>query len=272
MIEVTNIKKNFRDIKALDDITFTINPGEIVGLLGPNGSGKTTLLRIMTSYMEQDSGTVTVNGYDTLTRSLDIRRSIGYLPENNILYPQMRVIDFLRFVGRSRGLSGEYLINRLNWCIESLELEDALRKKNIECSKGFRQRISLASALIHDPGIILLDEPTSGLDPIQIVAFREFIKSLSENRIILLSSHVLQEISATATRIIIIHKGKIIDDILKGGILPEGEDRSTEKLEDFFLKSVNFFKNGQSDTDIVDQPEDTENTNTENTEPDTGEQ
>jgi ABC-2 type transport system ATP-binding protein len=233
MVEVKNITKNFGSLKALDNVSFAFNKGEIIGFLGPNGSGKTTLLRIISTYLEPDKGTATVEGHDIFKNPLEVRKSIGYLPERNILYQHMIVKDFLLFVGKARGLSGRYLNSRLEWCIDSLKLGEVLRKRNIECSKGFKQRISLAAVLIHDPKVILLDEPTSGMDPVQIHAFRDFLLSLSEDRIMILSSHIMQEIASIASRVLIIHKG-----ILRGDLQFNEQDNRTEKLENLFVNSI----------------------------------
>ena len=171
MIKVQNITKEFNTLKAVNDVSFELDKGDIIGLLGPNGSGKTTLLRIISTYLAPSSGDVLINDYSVLKNPYEIRKIIGYLPESNILYHNMKVIDFLRFSGEVRGLKAKILKNRLDWCIEVLNLRDVLGKKNFECSKGYRQRIAMASALIHDPEIIMLDEPTSGLDPLQIICF-----------------------------------------------------------------------------------------------------
>lgn len=264
MLCVKNITKYYGSLRALHNVSFDVNNGEIVGILGPNGSGKTTLLRILTTYIEPSRGNASINGYDIYKNPIEVKSAVGYLPENNILYMNMPVKDYLLFVGKARNLRGKHLKNRLDWCVDVLKLEEVMYKRNSECSKGFRQRIALAAALIHDPRIIMLDEPTNGLDPIQIVAFRDFLHSLSENRIIIISSHVLQEIASLATRIIILHKGKVKGDFLKGGILEGDHARSTEKLESFFLKSI-------MDSEYAESEEKNKN-KTEDVNPETGEE
>jgi len=239
MLSVKNVTKYYGSLRALHDVSFDMDDNEIVGILGPNGSGKTTLLRILTTYFEPSAGRVTVNGGDIFKNPLELRKITGYLPENNILYMNMTVEDYLGFAGKARGLRGKLLSDRMDWCVDVLRLEEALKKRNHECSKGFRQRVALGAALIHDPRIIILDEPTVGLDPIQIIAFREFLRSLSENRLIIISSHVLQEIAALATRIIILHRGKVRGDFLRGGVLEGGRGGGTEELESFFLNAIN---------------------------------
>lgn len=253
MIEVNGITKKFGSLKALDNISFTLNKGELIGFLGTNGSGKTTLLRIIATYLEPTKGTVTVNGFDILTNPLEVRKSIGYLPENNILYQHMQVNDFLLFVGKARGLSRKYLKDRMAWCIDVLKLGEVLKKKNAECSKGFKQRISLAASLIHDPEIILLDEPTSGLDPIQIAAFRDFMISLSKNRIIVLSTHILQEIASVASRVLIIHNGVLKEDFL----FNSKSVNSIERLESTFINSIKESNEcAEAGTETDDTPDD----------------
>ena len=233
MIKVQNITKEFNTLKAINDVSFELNKGDIIGLLGPNGSGKTTLLRIISTYLEPSFGDVMINNYSVLKNPYEIRKIIGYLPESNMLYHNMKVKDFLQFSGEVRGLKGDVLKNRLDWCVEVLNLKDVLDKKNFECSKGYRQRIAMVAALIHDPEIIMLDEPTSGLNPLQIIALRDFLLSLVKEKLIILSTHVLQEIASLASRVIIMHQGKI-----HGDISFSEKDNRTEKLESIFVNAV----------------------------------
>lgn len=233
MIKVDHVTRKYGNFTAVDRVSFELHPGEIVGFLGPNGSGKTTLLRVMTTYLMPTEGTVYIDGIDVTKSPLEICRRIGYLPESNILYPQMRVKSFLSFVGEARGLSGIKLKERVDWCIDSMKLEKVVYKKNMECSKGYKQRISLASALIHDPAYIFLDEPTIGLDPLQIFMVRDFLKVLSKDKIVLFSSHILQEVAAMTQRVIIIHNGKLIGD----NTFDSAENR-TEALEKIFENAV----------------------------------
>ena len=187
----------------------------------------------MSTYLLPTEGTVYVGGLDVTKHELDVRRRIGYLPESNILYPQMRVDDYLSFVGKMRGLSGGRLKERLDWCVEAMKLSTVMGKKNMECSKGFKQRISLAATLIHDPEYIILDEPTVGLDPLQIFMVRDFLRLISKEKIVLFSSHILQEVAAMTQRVIIIHDGKIIGDVTF-----DAKDNRTEKLEAIFAAAV----------------------------------
>lgn len=233
MIKVDRVTRKYGNFTAVDKASFEINPGEIVGFLGPNGSGKTTLLRVMTTYLLPTDGTVHIDGIDVTKNPLEVTKRIGYLPESNILYPQMRVDEYLSFVGKVRGLYGAKLKERFEWCVESMGISSVVYKKNMECSRGFRQRISLAASLIHDPKYVLLDEPTVGLDPLQIFTFRDFIKLISKDKVILFSSHILQEVAAVAQRVIIIHEAKIIADITF-----DGQENRTEKLEEIFSKAV----------------------------------
>ena len=217
----------------MDRVSFELSPGEIVGFLGPNGSGKTTLLRVITTYLLPSEGTVFIDGMDVTKEPLEVCRRIGYLPESNILYPQMRVDQYLSFVGKARGISGAKLKERLDWCVESMKLEKVIYKKNIECSKGYKQRISLAATLIHDPKYIFLDEPTVGLDPLQIFLVRDFLRLLSKDKIVLFSSHILQEVAAMTQRVLIMHEGKNIADIKF-----DAADNRTEALEKIFEDAV----------------------------------
>jgi ABC-2 type transport system ATP-binding protein len=212
MIEVRGITKSFGTMVALDDVSFRLDRGEILGFLGPNGAGKSTTMKIITTFLAPDQGQVTVDGIDVLERPLDVRRRIGYLPENVPLYLDMNVQEYLTFVGQARGLSAGQLRSRLDWCVEACGLITEYKKNIGELSKGFRQRTGLAQALIHDPDILILDEPTSGLDPLQILGIRDLIKSLAGSKTIIFSTHILQEVSPVTDRVVIINEGRIIAD------------------------------------------------------------
>ena len=212
MIEVRGITKSFGTMRALDDVSFRLDRGEILGFLGPNGAGKSTTMKIITTFLAPDQGQVTVDGIDVLEQPLDVRRRIGYLPENVPLYLDMNIQEYLTFVGQARGLSGASLKSRLDWCIEACGLVTEYKKNIGELSKGFRQRTGLAQALIHDPEILILDEPTSGLDPMQILGIRDLIKSLAGKKTIIFSTHILQEVSPVTDRVVIINEGRIIAD------------------------------------------------------------
>ncbi len=212
MIEVQGITKSFGTTLALDDVSFGIGKGEILGFLGPNGAGKSTTMKIITTFIAPDSGTVKVDGIDVLEQPLAVRGRIGYLPENVPLYPDMNVEEYLTFVGRARGLDGAKLKQRLDWCVEACGLVTEFKKPIGDLSKGFKQRTGLAQALIHDPDILILDEPTSGLDPLQILGIRDLIKSLAGHKTIIFSTHILQEVSPVTDRVVIINEGRIIAD------------------------------------------------------------
>lgn len=212
MIKVENLSKSYGDIKAVKSINFELNNGEIVGFLGANGAGKSTTLKVMTGYLTPTSGNVYVNELDIQTNTLEIQKQIGYLPELNPLYPEMRVYDLLEFTGNIRNITGKAFKNSLARVIEQCGLKGVIHRMISECSKGYKQRIGLACAMIHDPKILILDEPVTGLDPNQIVEIRNLIKDLGTEKLVLMSSHILQEIQATVNRIIIIHKGEIVAD------------------------------------------------------------
>jgi ABC-2 type transport system ATP-binding protein len=213
-IEVSHITKHYGSQKALDDVSFTIKSGEIVGFLGPNGAGKSTMMRILTTYLNADEGTATVNGHDVTTQSRAVQSSIGYLPENNPLYPDMYVKEYLGFSASIYKLKNPD--QRINEVIAETGLASHKNKKIQELSKGFKQRVGLANALLHKPKVLILDEPTTGLDPNQLVEIRQLIRKVSENTTILLSTHIMQEVEAMCDRVIIINKGQIVaDDYLK---------------------------------------------------------
>ena len=212
MIEVRGVTKDFGTMRALDNVSFGIGQGEILGFLGPNGAGKSTTMKIITTFLAADSGSVLVDGIDVLEKPLEVRRRIGYLPENVPLYLDMNVHEYLKFVGEARGLSGHRLQDRLDWCVEACGLVTEYKKNIGELSKGFRQRTGLAQALIHDPDILILDEPTSGLDPLQILGIRDLIKSLAGSKTIIFSTHILQEVRPVTDRVVIINEGRIIAD------------------------------------------------------------
>lgn len=210
MIEVEHLSKRFGPTKAVSDISFSVARGEVLGFLGPNGAGKTTTMRILTSYLSADEGRVSIKGVDISRNNLEFRRMIGYLPENAPLYSDMNVVDYLVFIARMRGM--RKLQKRLQAMIELCGLERVLKKDIGELSKGYRQRVGLAQAMIHDPDILILDEPTSGLDPAQIIEIRKLLKEIGKEKTVILSSHILPEVSATCDRILIIDRGKIVAD------------------------------------------------------------
>jgi ABC-2 type transport system ATP-binding protein len=212
MIRVQNAVRRYGDFAAVDQVSFEIAAGEIVGFLGPNGAGKSTLLKMMSTWLPPTSGAIRIAGFDVVREPLAVRRSLGYLPEHNSLYEGMRVDRFLDFVGKARGLGGAELAARVDWAVTACSLQEVFGKRVNQCSKGYRQRIGVGAALLHNPPVILLDEPTHGLDPLQVVAFLEFIESLSEGRAILFSSHILSEVTAISRRLLIINHGNLLAD------------------------------------------------------------
>tara|TARA_B100000945_G_C20426042_1_gene620549 strand:+ start:2416 stop:3360 length:945 start_codon:yes stop_codon:yes gene_type:complete len=212
MIKVDNLSKYYGTFEAVKSISFDLKDGEVVGFLGANGAGKSTTLKIITGFLTPSSGSVHVNGQDILTNSYNIQKEIGYLPELNPLYGEMRVFDLLQFTAEIRNILGKNFKIALSRVVDQCGLKGIIHKKINECSKGYKQRIGLACAMIHNPKILILDEPVTGLDPNQIVEIRSLIKQLGEEKLILMSSHILQEIQATVNRIIIINKGKIVAD------------------------------------------------------------
>ena len=212
MIEITNLTKTYGGQKAVDDISFKVDKGEIVGFLGPNGAGKTTTMKVITCYMSPTSGKVTVGGVDVTEDSLEVRKMIGYLPELNPLYGDMNVVDFLRYVAELRNIPKDQSVARIRDMVETCGLEEVLHKNINQLSKGYRQRVGLAQAMIHNPEILILDEPTIGLDPNQVVDIRHLIKMLGREKTVILSTHILSEVQATCNRAVIINRGKIVAD------------------------------------------------------------
>jgi len=210
MIRVDRLTKRYGDILALKGISFTVSRGEIVGFLGPNGAGKSTCLKIMTCFIPPSRGSVSIAGMDVLSQSRAVRRKFGYLPENAPLYGEMITYDYLKYIGSLRGLSGKKLKDRLDKVAAQCGVSDVLGQLVGTLSKGYRQRVCLAQALIHDPEILVLDEPTVGLDPNQVVEIRSLIKQLGKDRTVILSSHILPEVLVTCDRLIIIHRGQIV--------------------------------------------------------------
>jgi len=210
MIEIKNLKKNFGSTKIIDDISFVVKKGEVLGFLGPNGAGKSTTMKMITSFWTPSSGSITIDDVDTQENSLVTRSKIGYLPEHVPLYDDMRVYEYLKFVAEIRGLEKDKIKSRIREVIEVCSLKDVVRKPIDELSKGYRQRVGLAQAIMHNPEVLILDEPTTGLDPNQIVEIRDLIKKLGKEKTVIFSTHILSEVSATCDRAIIINRGKII--------------------------------------------------------------
>ena len=210
MIKVSGVTKKYPARLAVDDISFEVSRGEILGFLGPNGAGKTTTMRMLTGYLPMSSGTIEVAGYDVATQPQEVRRRIGYLPESCPLYPEMRVDEYLRFRADLKGVKGSARKAKINEVKEQCGLTEVGKRIIGQLSKGYRQRVGLADSLVHDPELLILDEPTVGLDPYQIRQVRELIKQLSEKHTILLCTHILPEVEAICERILIINEGKIV--------------------------------------------------------------
>ncbi|MFA6240108.1 MAG: ATP-binding cassette domain-containing protein [Candidatus Hydrogenedentales bacterium] len=225
MIRAEKLTMHYGPVVALKDVSFEVKQGEIVGLLGPNGAGKSTTMKILTTYLHPTKGTAKVGGVDVIGDPLGVRKIIGYLPEILPLYMDMEVREYLAFVARARGIGGSRLRERTDVVLEECGLRPMYRKVIRELSKGYKQRVGLAQALIHDPSIIILDEPTSGLDPHQILEIRHLIKNLAAGKTVIVSTHILQEVEATADRIVIINQGRIVGD----GTLPELRDKAKQQ-------------------------------------------
>jgi len=212
MITVNGLTKRYAHTTAVDQISFEVQRGQIVGFLGPNGAGKTTTMRMLTCFLTPTGGTATVAGFDILEQPLEVKKRIGYLPETPPVYPEMRIDEYLTFVGQLKGLSGSDLRARVDYACERCAVADVRNKIIGKLSKGYRQRVGLAQAIIHNPDVLILDEPTAGLDPKQINETRDLIKSLAGDHTIILSTHILPEVSQTCEQVIIINKGKIVAD------------------------------------------------------------
>ena len=212
MIRLENLVKDYGTVRAVNSINFEINEGEILGFLGPNGAGKSTTLKMITCYLSPSAGNIYVEDYNIAENSEQIKAMIGYLPETNPLYYEMTVYDYLKYVGNMRQIKGKEFERAFKNTIEKCGIKDVVAKPIHTLSKGYKQRVGLAQAIIHNPKILILDEPTSGLDPNQIVEIRELIKELGKEKTVILSSHILQEVQALCDRIVIINKGKIVAD------------------------------------------------------------
>ena len=209
MIEVDHLTKSYGKNVAVNDISFTVSKGEILGFLGPNGAGKTTTMRILTGYLPATTGSARIAGYDVFEQSMEVRRRIGYLPESPPLYPEMNVQAYLEFVARIKGVAGADIPNRVDRAMEMATLKDRRDELIKRLSRGYKQRVGIAQAIVHNPDVVILDEPTVGLDPKQIIEVRKLIKGLAGEHTIILSTHILPEASQTCDRVVIINRGRI---------------------------------------------------------------
>ena len=210
MIEVENLTKYYGDFPAIENISFTVNKGEILGFLGPNAAGKTTTMRVLTGFMPPTSGSAKIAGFDVVDQSLEVRKRIGYLPETVPLYTEMGVLDYLDFMGQIRGMSKQWRRRRIGEVIDICRLGDYRSSLIGKLSKGFRQRVGIAQAILHEPEVLIMDEPTIGIDPIQVVETRNLIKGLGGEHTVILSTHILPEVSMICERVIIIHEGQVV--------------------------------------------------------------
>ena len=228
-LEIKKISKKYGDQDALIDVSFSLKKGDVVGFLGPNGAGKTTLMKIITSIIKPDSGDITINGYDTQKNEISTKKQIGYLAENNPLYKDMLVTEYLDFIASLYEIENKK--DKVKEIIKKTGLEGEIKKKIEELSKGYKQRVGIAAALVHDPNVLILDEPTTGLDPNQLIEIRKLIQEIGQEKIVLLSTHILQEIPKICNHIIIINKGRIVENTKMQNLI-----KTSNNLEDHFQK------------------------------------
>ena len=251
-IEVQNISKNYGDQKALDNVSFSVKKGEIVGFLGPNGAGKSTLMKILTTYLTADSGTAVVNEHDVTSAQKEVQKSVGYLPEHNPLYLDLYVREYLAFNADLHKVAK----SRIDEVIALTGLTPESHKKIGELSKGYRQRVGLATALLHNPDVMILDEPTTGLDPNQLVEIRDLIKNIGKDKTVFLSTHIMQEVEAICDRIIIIDKGKIVTDKKLNNLVAEEAEQIIEvefdkKVSESVFAALPNLKSAKNTHDLV---------------------
>ena len=252
MIEAKNLTKYYGDFLAIEEISFQVEKGEIVGFLGPNGSGKTTTMRILTGYMPPSSGSAEIAGQDILSNSLEARRQIGYLPETVPLYTDMPVDDYLSYMGKLRGMRQPHLNARIDRVIELVRLEQYHDTLIGKLSKGYRQRVGIAQAILHEPQVLILDEPTIGIDPIQVVETRDLIKDLGREHTVLLSSHILHEVSTVCQRVLIIHEGSLVAEDTPANLAKrlQATDRVEAEVRGPSQAVVDGFRGIQGVTDV----------------------
>ena len=236
MIEITGLTKRYRDLVAVDDITFSVPKGEIVGFLGPNGAGKSTTMKMLTGFLPASAGAAKVAGFDVFEEPMAVKRAIGYLPEIPPVYPDLTVREYLRFVSKLKGIRGPELERQVERSIERVSLGDVSERLIRNISKGYQQRTGLGQALLGNPSVLILDEPTVGLDPRQIGEVRELIGELAGDHTVILSTHILQEVTATCERVVIINRGQIVaDDKLTELVDKHSEGEQKRSLEEIFI-------------------------------------
>ena len=236
MIEVSHLRKTYGAFTAVDDISFKLAPGDILGFLGPNGAGKSTTMKMLTGYLRPSGGSVTIRGLDMWQDSIDAQKHIGYLPEGAPAWEEMTPLEFLNFIAEVRGYTGESLASTVASAVQTMSLASVLHQKIETLSKGFKRRVGLAQAILHDPDVLILDEPTDGLDPNQKHQVREMIKGLSKDKIVVISTHILEEVTAVCNRAMILSSGRIVvdttpDELLAEGSLDEVFRRLTEGVD-----------------------------------------
>ncbi len=261
-IVIENLTKKYGTQKAVDNISFRVKTGEVLGFLGPNGAGKTTTMKAITTFLAPDAGTVKIGEWNIEENPDEIKKHIGYLPENNPLYEDMPVIDYLRFVAEIEGIAKDKTDDKIRQVIAVCGIEAEKHKKIGELSKGYKQRVGLAQALIHDPEVLILDEPTTGLDPNQIIEIRELIKKIGREKTVILSSHILAEVEATCDRIMIINKGKIVADGTASELRKKAQGREILKVtvEDGELNEIYSALQQLPETELVDIVDKSSNT------------
>jgi ABC-2 type transport system ATP-binding protein len=232
MIEVVGLSKSYGDYCAVSDATFSAAKGQIVGFLGPNGAGKTTTIRMLATYLPPSSGKASIAGFDVVSQADEVRKRIGYLPENPPLYPEMTVAEYLSFIADIKGVPRSAKRERIERVMEQCFIADVRNKLCQHLSRGYRQRVGLAQAIIHDPEVIILDEPTSGLDPKQIIEIRQLIHSLGESHTVLLSTHILPEVSMVCNKVVIVNRGRVVIESMLSQLTREKD------LEQIFIESV----------------------------------
>lgn len=231
LVEASHLVKKFGDFIAVDDVSLTVKKGEVLGFLGPNGAGKSTTMRMITGFLEPSAGVVRIDGVDAGEKPLEAKARIGYLPEGAPLYPDMTPAQLLRFIGKVRGMATGALKERSEFVVNALHLAPVLHQSIDTLSKGFKRRVGLAQAILHDPDILILDEPTDGLDPLQKHEVRELINSMAKDKAIIISTHILEEVDAVCTRAVIIAHGKLVADGTTQQLLAKSKHKT---LEDFF--------------------------------------